>query len=159
VTVEADDAGVYALATPGPLFSPGDALSVVASGGAVPAFGPQGVQGPGTLVLTAPTPEGGAVAVPTAEDLAFAWTGGSEDSTAVLTATGVASDGGVVVARCTYVAITGEGMLPSPVLIRLRGLSQGTLGWGQANVATFDAGAWSVTLLAGAYGTTPAMFE
>jgi hypothetical protein len=76
-----------------------------------------------------------------------------------LTASGVTGDGSVVLVRCSYVAITGEGILPSPVLTAVRGLSQGTLGWGQANLATFDAGAWSVTLLAEAYGATPATFQ
>jgi hypothetical protein len=159
VSVDAGATGLYALATPGPLFSPGDPLTVTASGGVVPAFGPQQVEAPGSLTLTSPTPDGGAIDVPTSNDLGFAWTGGSEESAAVLTATGVATDGSLVVARCTYVAITGEGILPSAVLGPLHGLAQGTLGWGQANLATFDAGPWSVTLLAEAYGSTPATFE
>jgi hypothetical protein len=159
VTVDAGATGLYELALQGPLFTPGDTLTVAASGGAVPAFGPQGIPAPGVLTLTNPMPDGGAVAVPTSSDFSFAWTGGSEDSLAVLTASGVTSDGSVVVARCTYVAITGEGILPSAVLTPVRGLSQGTLGWGQANVATFDAGSWSMTLLAEASGTTPATFE
>jgi hypothetical protein len=159
VTVEANAAGLYALALPGPLFSPGDALTVTASGGTVPAFGPQGVPAPGAITLTDPTPDGGAIAVATSSDLGFAWTGGGEDSLAVLMASGVAGDDSLVVARCAYVAITQEGILPSAVLAPLRGLAQGTLGWGQTNVATFDAGAWSVTLLAESYGSTPATFE
>jgi len=159
VTLDAGAGGLYALATPGPVFSPGDSLTVAASGGAVPAFGPESVQAPGAITLTDPATDGGAIYVPTANDLGFAWTGGSEDSVAVLTATGTTSDGALVVARCSYVAITGEGILPSAVLAPLHGLSQGTLGWGQTNVATFDAGAWSVTLLAEAYGSTPATFQ
>jgi len=159
VTLDAGAGGLYALATPGPVFSPGDSLTVAASGGAVPAFGPESVQAPGAITLTDPATDGGAIDVPTANDLGFAWTGGSEDSVAVLTATGTTSDGALVVARCSYVAITGEGILPSAVLAPLHGLSQGTLGWGQTNVATFDAGAWSVTLLAEAYGSTPATFQ
>ena len=159
VTVDAGTAGLYELGTPGPLFAPGDMLTVTASGGVVPAFGPQGVTAPGALTLTSPIPDGGAVAVPTSSDFGFAWTGGSEKSAAVLTASGVTGDGSVVLVRCSYVAITGEGILPSPVLTAVRGLSQGTLGWGQANLATFDAGAWSVTLLAEAYGATPATFQ
>jgi hypothetical protein len=159
VTLDAGATGLYELALQGPLFAPGDTLTVAASGGAVPAFGPQGIPAPGVLTLTNPMPDGGAVAVTTSSDFSFAWMGGSEDSLAVLTASGVTSDGSVVVARCTYVAITGEGILPSAVLTPVRGLSQGTLGWGQTHVATFDAGSWSVTLLAEASGATPATFE
>jgi len=159
VSVDAGPTGLYELPTQSPLFSPGDPLTVTASGGAVPAFGPQGVQAPGTITLTDPMPDGGAVDVPTSNDFGFAWTGGSEESVAILTATGMASDGSLTLARCSYVAITGEGILPSAVLLPLRGLSQGTLGWGQANLATLDAGSWSVTLLAEAYGSTPATFE
>jgi hypothetical protein len=159
VTIDADPSGLYALATPGALFSAGDLLTVTASGGTVPAFGPAAVAAPGAITLTNPVPDGGAIAVPTSSDFGFAWTGGSIDSAAVLTASGVAPDGSLVVVRCSYVGITDEGILPSPVLAAVRGLSQGTLGWGQANTATVDAGLWSVTLLAGAYGSTPATFE
>jgi hypothetical protein len=159
VMVDANAAGLYTLALPGSSFSPGDSLSVTASGAAVPAFGPEGVAAPGAITLTDPAPDGGAISVTTSSDFGFAWTGGGEDSLAVLTASGTTSDGDVVLARCTYVAITQEGILPSAVLVPLRGLSQGTLGWGQANAASLDAGAWSVTLLAGAYGSTPATFE
>ena len=159
VTVDAGAAGFYELGTPGPLFAPGDMLTVTASGGVVPAFGPLGVMAPGAITLTSPDPGGGAVVVPTSSDFGFAWTGGSAESAAVLTASGVTGDGSVVLVRCSYVAITGEGILPSPVLAAVRGLSQGTLGWGQASLATFDAGAWSVTLLAEAYGSIPATFQ
>ncbi len=61
--------------------------------------------------------------------------------------------------QCTFDAIGGEGVLPSPLLAAVRGVSQGTLGWGQANATMFDAGPWSITLLAGSYGSTPATFE
>jgi len=159
VTVDAGATGLYEVATQAPLFSAGDTLTVAASGGAVPAFGPQGVAAPGAITLTSPMPDGGALAVPTSSDFAFAWTGGSVESVAILTASGVTSDQSLVLVRCSYVGITGEGILPSPVLVAVRGLSQGTLGWGQANTATFDAGPWSVTLLAGAYGSTPATFQ
>ena len=159
VSVDAGAGGLYEQALPGPVFFPGDMLTVTATGDVVPAFGPQTVVAPGAITLTSPTLDGGALAVPTSSDLGFAWTGGSVDSLAVLTASGVAGDGSVVVARCSYVGITDEGILPSPVLMAVRGLSQGALGWGQANTATFDAGAWSITLLAGAYGSAPATFQ
>jgi hypothetical protein len=159
VTVDADSTGLYAASTPGALFAPGDALSVTASGGAVPAFGPLAVTAPGSIALTSPVTDGGAIDVPTGSDLAFAWTGGGIDSVATLTAAGEAADGSLVVARCSYVAITAEGVIPTQVLASLKGLSQGALDWGQANTATFDAGAWSITLLAGSYGSTPATFQ
>jgi hypothetical protein len=159
VAVAADATGLYATATPDALFAPGDSLSVTASGGTVPAFGPQAVTAPGSIALTSPVTDGGAVDVPTGSDLGFAWTGGSVDSVAILTASGETADGSLVVARCSYVAITDEGVIPTQVLTAVKGLAQGTLGWAQANTATFDAGAWSITLLAGSYGSAPATFQ
>ncbi|HEY3819563.1 MAG TPA: hypothetical protein VGL81_20480 [Polyangiaceae bacterium] len=159
VGVDADPSGLYEAPAQGALFGAGDPLTVTASGGQVPAFGPSSVAAPGLITLTSPLVEGGALTVSTSSDLSFAWTGGSVDSVAILSASGAATDGSLVVARCSYVAITDEGILPSAVLMPLHGLTEGAVGWGQANAATVDAGAWSVTLLAGAYGSTPATFE
>ncbi len=158
-TVDADPTGFYEVTTPAPLFAPGDTLTVTASGGAVPAFGPTTVTAPGSIALASPALDGGALAVPTGSDLGLSWTGGSAGSLAILTASGQTADGSLVVARCSYVAITDEGTLPAQVLGSLKGLSQGTVGWGQANIATIDAGAWEIGVFAGAYASTPASFQ
>jgi hypothetical protein len=159
VVLDAGATGVYESDTPGAPFSPGQTLAVTASGAGVPAFGPQAVSTPHPLNLTTLATDGGTLAVPTAQDFGFAWAGGGQESVAILTASGVAADGSFVLLQCTYDAIGGEGVLPSPLLAAVRGVSQGTLGWGQANATMFDAGPWSITLLAGAYGSTPATFE
>lgn len=159
VTVSASATGIYESDTASPPFAPGQTLVVTAAGGSVPAFGPESVSTPDLLGLTSPADDGGALTVATAQDFGFTWGGGGQDSLAILTASGVTADQGFVLARCSYVAITGEGILPSTVLGAVQGLSQGEIGWGQANEALFDAGAWSVTLLAGTYGSVPATFQ
>ena len=66
----------------GPPVRAGGLLSVTASGGAVPAFGPLGGDGSGSIALATPVTDGGAIDVPTGDDLALAWTGGSIDGVA-----------------------------------------------------------------------------
>lgn len=124
-------------------FGDGDSLTVAASGGAVPAFGPVTLVAPGAITLTAPVPNGqGTFVVPTAQDLSVTWTGGepgAQVSFEVLASAGNT----LAVANCTWDASNAMATIPSAALAPFAGMSGGVF-YGQQRATSFSAGSFPV---------------
>ena len=69
IEIGPDNLGSYLYNTTGPMFSPGDTLTVSGAGATVPAFPAQSIVAPGSITLTSPTPDSGTLVVQTAQDL------------------------------------------------------------------------------------------
>ena len=67
VQIGAGNLGAYLYNTTGPMFAPGDTLTVSGAGATVPAFPKQSVVAPGAITVTAPTasPDAGALVIST----------------------------------------------------------------------------------------------
>jgi hypothetical protein len=133
----------YEYSTSGSLAAQGDTLSVSATGGTVPAFGPQSVVVPAAITLTAPT-VGNPTLIPTSSDLAVAWTGGQNGATMAF---GGGSNDGTTRFECTWTATAGQGTVPQAILAGLTGMS-GQIGWEQYPTVTFTAGAYTISISA-----------
>ncbi|HEY1696068.1 MAG TPA: hypothetical protein VGG39_28070 [Polyangiaceae bacterium] len=137
----------------GTLFTPGQALTVSASGATVPAFGPQSVTAPGTIAVTAPTWAGGSSpTISASSDLALAWTGGQSGATVTfsLTAANQTSRSSMVLS-CAWDATSGAGTVPHALLGQMVGYPDGASwygGFAQQATTTFGAGGYLVALSA-----------
>jgi hypothetical protein len=134
------------LATSGvPVFAAGDALMVSAAGGDVPAFQAT-VGGPGCVALTAPAiPAGGtAYAIPSAQDLAVAWTGGAPEATVGVDLVWKSPVGAVAYASCTFEASAGQGTIPKEALAAFEAGPGGFLTVYQQKSATTQAGSFAI---------------
>ena len=131
-------------------FSVGQTLTVEASGGQVPAFGPHSVvfPPPPSLAVAA-----GAM-IPTSADLPVSWTGGQVGATFQL----MGATSGTGYFACSWDAAGGGGTVPLSILSRLpRGA--GSVFAGQYATTAFAAGDYGVNLEALAYGTERVTFE
>jgi len=131
-------------------------LTVSASGATVPAFGPESVIAPASVVLTAPAGSGGTYTIPTASDLSVTWTGGQPNAQILFE--GVDSTGASYFS-CTWDASLGSATVPHAVLTGLAGQTGGFLAYGQYTTTTFTAGAYSISVYALPYGGGTASFQ
>jgi hypothetical protein len=106
---------------------------------------------PPILDLTAPVaPDGGSVAVPTANPLTFSWTGGQAGVEMVVTATAIFTTYGVATMTCSWDSSLGTATVPSASLRPLaaeNALTSGFVWYGLAETR-FSAGPVDVTLSA-----------
>ena len=138
----------------GPLADATSTLRVEASGGVVPAFGPQSVVVPFVVQLASPSPT--ATTLSTASDMPVAWTQGV--SGALMELSGSRLDGSAYF-LCSWDATLGVGTVPQPILSVVAGNS-GVLSYAQTAVSTFTAGSYTITLTAeSVYEGNPISFE
>jgi hypothetical protein len=155
--VTPDSTNAYNYTATGSMFSAGQTLSVSASGGTVPAFGPESVVAPSSIVITAPAASGGTYTIPTSADLSVVWTGGQAGSQVLFEGTSTSNPPSYF--TCTWDGATGRGTVPQAVLAGLAGQTMGYLFWGQFTTHTFAAGSYSVSEVALPFGATNASFE
>jgi hypothetical protein len=139
--------GSYQYTPNGALFTPGDTLGVAASGGDVPAFPVQHIAAPGLPTLVAPyvNQDGGTLTIPTTQDLTVTWTGGQSGARFAVQADSNFASPGYAQLFCFWDAPLGQGVVPKAALAQVAG-GGGTFFWYQTLDATFDAGAWSISL-------------
>jgi hypothetical protein len=156
--------GSYLYNTTGPMFAPGDMLSVSAAGGTVPAFGPESIAAPPAITVTAPLPgDAGVLVIPTSQSLAVTWTGGVTNARVVLTLNALFSSGASASTACSWDAVAGQGTIPASVLTPLvAGTAQAggsTAVWYQLAQTSFATGRWAVTMQAAIHGGSLATFQ
>jgi hypothetical protein len=136
---------LYTSSTPG--FNAGQTLTVTASGGTVPAFGPVAVGAPDLTELVQPpvSTDGGVTTIPTTSDLPVQWTGGQSGATMTLLA--LANANGGAYTYCTWNGSDGKGIIPAAALKPFSGGS-GAFYYGQYNVTSFSAGPYAITVTA-----------
>jgi hypothetical protein len=165
VKLGTNNLGSYLYNTTGPMFAPGDTLTVSAAGGTVPAFPAQALVAPGTITLTAPLPsdagDAGAIVIPTAQPLDVTWTGGQTGARVNVTLSAFFTSGASASTFCSWDATTGQGTVPASALAPL---ASGTLQAGgvvsyQQAPTSFDAGPWTVALRAYTNNASPATFQ
>ncbi len=150
--------GPYYYMASGTLFTPGQTLSVSATGGMVPAFGPEEVTVPPTVTLTAPAITAGTSTVSTSSDLTVTWTGGQSGAT--MTFEGGAANGvAPFFFTCDWDASIGQGTVPKAVLAPFSGFPDGYFAFGQRATTTFTAGAYPISESAGMYATAGATYQ
>ena len=164
VAIGPDTFGSYLYNTTGPMFSPGDALSVSGAGATVPAFATQTIAGPGAITLMTPSlGDAGALVVPTTADLPVTWAGGVSGDRVIFTLTAFFTGGASASTACSWDASGGQGTIPASQLAPLAaGTPQAggsTAVWYQQAQTSFQAGDWEVTLRADIHGGALAAFQ
>jgi hypothetical protein len=150
---------VYQYYSPGALFSPGDTLSVAASGGDVTAFPSHTIVAPGFTTLTSPVTDGGTVDIVTSQDLVVTWTGGQTGATALFLGDSYfVATGGHTSLRCSWTAAAGQATVPQAALAGLSG-GTGDVFLLQSVTTSFDAGAWAIQLQASTFDYSTASFQ
>jgi hypothetical protein len=146
VSITPDSINAYSYSSTTPGFSAGQTLSVTASGGSVPAFGPVSVIAPQLAQVVQPplATDGGTTNIPTTSDLMVAWTGGQAGAMMILEATANNSSNHTV---CRWNGSDGMGIVPAAALQPLSGQS-GYFFYGQYNETSSSAGPFAVTLTA-----------
>jgi len=124
-------------------FSPGQTLTVTASGATVPAFGPESVTAPAVAVLTVPAATSGTYMISTAADLSLVWTGGQAG--AQLIVEGTSSGTPQSYFTCTWDASLGQATIPHAILAGLAGQTNGYFIYGQFTTTNFTAGGYSIS--------------
>jgi hypothetical protein len=163
IDIAPDNLGSYLYNTTGPMFSPGDTLTVSAAGATVPAFTAQALTAPGPIDLTAPAQDGGVLSVPTTQDLELTWTGGTTGAHFILGLDAVFTSGASASAVCTWDASLGSGTIPAGALAPLAAgtgqAGRSTAIWYQEARTPVSAGRWSVVVRAYVSGGSLASFE
>ncbi len=158
-----DTLGSYLYNTVGPMFAPGDTITVSAAGATVPAFAAQSLVAPGPITLTSPTSDGGTFAIDTSKDLTVSWTGGSSGDHVFLGLNAFFTSGASATALCSWDATLGQGTVPQGALAPLAAgdaqAGRSTASWYQQADTTFTAGRWNVVLRAFERGGAPASFQ
>jgi hypothetical protein len=138
-----DFAGIYSSSAAGTAMSAGQTVTVAATGGMVPAFGPEAVTAPSMITLLAPLgADGGPPGIARNADLAVSWSSGQSGAQVVLTL-GVDADPLSSIA-CTWDAPLGQGTVPQALLSRLT-QGAGSLTYGAQTSRTFAAGPYTIT--------------
>lgn len=148
---------LYQYTSSSPGFTAGQALSVTASGGDVPPFGPETVVAPLLTQLTSPAiaTDGGTTIIPTGADLPITWNGGQTGATMILEAY---SSNGLDYTYCSWSGSAGQGIIPAAVLKPLSGMT-GFFVYGQYNVTSFSAGPFAISLTALPYTGAGVTFQ
>ena len=163
VGIAPDNLGSYLYNTTGPMFSPGDTLTVSAAGATVPAFAAQSITAPGPIDLTAPTPDSGVLSIPTTQDLDLGWTGGTAGAHFILGLDATFTSGASASALCTWDAAAGSGTIPagalSPLAAGTAQAGRSTAIWYQEAQTPVTAGRWTVIVRAYVSSGSLASFE
>jgi hypothetical protein len=125
-----------------PMFAGGEALTVSAAGGEVPAFSGQ-VTAPAQPTVTAPAMPNGTATISRSKDLSFTWTGGSGQLHFVMTVQpAMGAPSGL---DCSWGVGDGSGTIPAAALQMMpAGSGQGTLS--VASTSSLMAGSWTVQI-------------
>jgi hypothetical protein len=150
--------GVYSYAALGAVMTGGQSVTVSASGGTVPTFGPQSVTAPSLVTLTSPSvSDAGTTMISTATDVTIAWSGGQTGATMTLSLSSQVSQSSLA---CSWAASSGQGTIPHALLSQLVGQAQGgVLTYGQEATRTFMAGPYSIAESALLYSEASVSFE
>jgi len=157
VAVMPDSSNVYNYTSSSAMFSGGQPLTVSASGGTVPAFGPQSIVAPSMIGITAPAASGGVYTIPTSTDLTVEWTGGQAGAQVLFE--GTLSGNPQTYFACIWDGSLGRATVPHAVLAGLAGQSSALLAYGQMVTTSFTAGSYAVTEGAFQYGGGNATFQ
>jgi hypothetical protein len=149
---------IYSYSSAGPIYSGGQQMSVVASGGAIPAFN-EALVGLDNVTLTSPQPAaGGQYTISTSQDLLASWTGGTAGAQVWIyfTNNGPAQ----TIAYCAFDAAAGKGDVPQVVVALFKGQS-GFFAPIQTNPSAFIIGNSSDTaqIASLAYNFSQATFQ
>jgi hypothetical protein len=148
----------YSYTAPGSIYTPGQTMTVSASGATVPAFD-QTVVGLGIVTLTTPPSPGvgGSYLITTSQDLATAWTGGAAGAQVWIYFT---TSGGPnqTFAYCSFDATAGQGIVPQPLLALFKG-SSGFMSAIHTNPSTFAAGTFPTQIASLAYNFSQVTFQ
>jgi hypothetical protein len=155
-TISPDTTNSYTYQSSGTLYSAGQTLTVSATGGTVPAFGPESVVAPGLPTLVAPPASTGGYTISTAADLGVQWLGGVAGATIIFE--GTASNSATYF-TCEWPASDGKGDVPQAVLKPLAGQTGGFLIYGQYTATTFTAGQYTVSEAALPFSGAAATFQ
>jgi hypothetical protein len=152
VELAPDTLGSYLYNTVGPMFAPGDTLSVTGGGGTVPAFATQTLTAPGPISISAPLADAGVLTIPTTTDLAVSWTGGTTGDRFFLSLSAFFTSGASASTLCSWQATLGQGTVPASALAPLKGGTpqegRSSALWYQQADTTFNAGRWTVAMRA-----------
>jgi hypothetical protein len=135
------DGGLYGLyvASNEHVFAGGEMVSVVATGGEVPAFSAH-LTAPAPLVLSN-APFGAGATIDRSQPITVSWSAATSQVSIVLSA---AADGGTTIADCRFTGSAGSGTVPSSVLQLLPASSSGIFGIAAITSAPTAAGSWNV---------------
>jgi hypothetical protein len=164
VQVGADNLGSYLYNTTGPMFAPGDMLSVSGAGGTVPAFPTQTLAAPGAITVTSPLPgDAGALVIPTTQNLVVTWTGGVPSAHVLFTLNAFFASGASASTACSWDAAAAQGTIPASARApQVAGKPQAggsTAVWYQQAQTSFATGRWAVTMQADIHGGSLATFQ
>lgn len=164
VQIGADNLGSYLYNTTGPMFAPGDTLTVSGAGATVPAFPAQSLVAPDAIVVTAPAAaaDAGALVISTTTDVAVAWTGGATGNRVVFTLSAFFKSGASASTTCSWDAAAGQATIPASAVTGLAGNAQAggsTVVWYEQAQTSFTTGRWAVTMRAAIHGGSPATFQ
>jgi hypothetical protein len=158
-TVANQGNGTYSDAAMAAWFTGGDTLTVAATGGMVPAFGPQAVIAPAFAeLISPPVPDAGAIVIPTSSDLTVSWSAGQSGATwSILMGYETSYDS----LQCTWDAGPGQGVIPQALLAKIvaSGSGPATVNYGQTTTSVFTAGQYDVTESATTYSLRSVTFQ
>ena len=152
IPVTPDSTEAYQYETSGLLFSPGQTLTVSASGATVPAFGPISVLAPASASLLLPKAP---YTVDLKQNLAVQWAGGAAGSEFILEGL---SDSSESYFLCQWDAAPGSSIVPAAIVSGV-GSGSGYLVYGQYSSATLTAGGFAIYDSALSYGGGAATFQ
>lgn len=157
VAVSPDASNDYSYEAGGTFFTAGQTLTVSATGGVVPAFGPISVVAPGLPLLTSPVAASSAgYTISTEQDLVVAWGGGEAEGQMIFEASSSDSSSYFT---CVWPASEAKAVVPQAMLTPLAGQSTGYLIYGQYLSTGFTAGAYSISVTALPYSGGSATFQ
>lgn len=136
-----------------PVFAGGASLSVTASGGVVPAFGPIPIAPPPPITLVTPAP--GTATISTQQDLTVSWTGGVPGAQVVVEGAGNSSGSYFL---CSWDATLGKVVVPQSI-VATNTTPMGFFAYGQTNSVFFMAGSYLIGEFALPYGTMNVAFQ
>jgi hypothetical protein len=134
------------------LYTPGEQLTVSASGGVVPAFGPVSVLAPASTTMVSPASP---YTVSSKSNLGVQWTGGAAGNVFVLE--GITQNNQTYF-LCEWDAGMGKNFVPQATIAGI-GAGSGYLVYGQYASKTFTAGAYTIYDSALSYGGGTATFQ
>ena len=163
IEISPGNLGAYLYNTTGPMFSPGDTLTVSAAGASVPAFATQSLVAPGAITLTSPVADSGTLSIDTSQSLDLAWTGGATGARFILELGASFTSGDAASAVCSWDATLGTGTVPAGALAPLAAgdaqAGRSTALWYQEAQTTVAAGRWTVGVRAYVSGGSLASFQ
>jgi hypothetical protein len=157
LTVSPDPSNNYEYEDSGTLFTAGQTLTVSATGGTVPAFGPVSIVAPALPTLLTPAAaSGGTYTIGTKADLDVAWSSNTPGSQVIFEA---ASNDSTRYFTCLWDASVGKAVVPQSMLTPLVGEGTGYVVYGQYTSTTLQVGAYSVSVSALPYAGGTATFQ